>query len=73
MRLEDDAHSTDHSFHPHVSDASVIIAMSKRSSNVNMSKNEELYNDRERFNKNNKTDLRDDDKALMLNGEEYTF
>jgi hypothetical protein len=47
--------------------------MSKRASVLNSSKHEELYNNRERYNKNNKRDLRDDEKALMLNGEEYSF
>jgi hypothetical protein len=71
--MECEAQECDHSFHPQLSDASVIIALSKRSSSVTANKWDELYNDKDKFNKNNKRDLRHDEKEMMKNGEEYSF
>ena len=73
MKMDCEAHQCDHSFHPQLSDASVIIALSKRPNTLNNNKWDELYNDKDRFNKNNKRDLRHDEKELMKNGDEYTF
>ena len=42
--------------------------MSKRPSNVNKNKWDQLYDDKDRFNKNNKKDLRADEKEIMRNG-----
>jgi hypothetical protein len=47
--------------------------LSKRPNTNNKNKWEELYNEKERFNKNNKRDLRHDEKELMKNGDEYSF
>ena len=71
--MECEAQAVDHSFHPQLSDASVIIALSKRPSTVNSNKWDELYNDKDKFNKNTKRDLRHDEKEMMKNGEEYSF
>ena len=71
--MECEAQECDHSFHPQLSDASVIIALSKRPSSVTANKWDELYNDKDKFNKNNKRDLRHDEKEMMKNGEEYSF
>ena len=74
MKMTLDAQNEDHSFHPQLSDASVIIALSKRPSTHSTSnKWDELYNDKDKFNKNNKRDLRDDERDMMKNGEEYSF
>tara|TARA_B110000285_G_C15021605_1_gene561871 strand:- start:482 stop:610 length:129 start_codon:yes stop_codon:yes gene_type:complete len=42
--------------------------MSKRPGNVNKNKWDQLYDDKDRFNKNNKKDLRADEKEMMKNG-----
>lgn len=47
--------------------------MSKRPSFPTSNKWDELYNEKDKFNKNNKRDLRDDERDMMKNGEEYSF
>jgi len=46
--------------------------MSKKST-IGGNKWDELYNDKDRFNKNTKRDLKDDERDMMKNDEEYSF
>ena len=55
-----------------ISDSSKRIAMSKRGS-MDVTKWDELYNESDKYNKNTKKDLKDDEREMLRNSKEYSF